>query len=258
MAGGGWRPAVLIGFVAFHVFLYSGATAFNSYYDRDVGPVGGLAHPPPVTPRLLPFSLGVQVVGWLLAALVNLPFALLYGVFLGLSIAYSHPRIRLKAHTLSSLGVVGIGQGALAFLAAWAAARGDLGAAWSVDGVLGAATAGLLILALYPLTQLYQIDEDAARGDRTVAVAWGARACFGLALAFTSLGGASMVVYLGRRFGAGDAVLVALGLLLQVAIIAGLARRFDPADVQRSYRQVMRLNVFSATAMGGYLLLRLA
>src|SRR5207253_2148362 len=82
---------------------------------------GGLARPPPVNPLLLPVSLALKVVGWLLAAFVNLPFWFAYGAFFVLSIAYSHPRVRLKAHTLTSLMVVGFGQGALAFLAAWAA-----------------------------------------------------------------------------------------------------------------------------------------
>src|SRR5437879_6524818 len=92
LAGGGLSLSVVLGFIAFHFFLYSGATAFNSYYDRDVGPVGGLERPPSVSPGLLPFSLIVQLIGALLATLVNLPFWLAYMVFVGLSFAYSHPR----------------------------------------------------------------------------------------------------------------------------------------------------------------------
>jgi len=189
LAGGGLSGAVVLAFVAFHFFLYSGATAFNSYYDRDVGPVGGLERPPSVVPALLPFSLAVQGVGAALAALVNLPVLLAYAIFVGLSFAYSHPRIRWKARTWTSLLVVGFGQGALAFSGAWAATRGEISSAWSPDGVLGAIAAVLLILALYPLTQLYQIDEDAARGDHTVAVVWGPQRCFAFALACTILGG---------------------------------------------------------------------
>jgi len=51
----------VIAFVALHVFLYAGATAFNSYYDRDEGPVGGLERPPPVLPALLPVALGMSL-----------------------------------------------------------------------------------------------------------------------------------------------------------------------------------------------------
>src|SRR5205823_2802866 len=106
----------------------------------------------------LPFALGVKLVGWLLAALVNPWFVLIYTAFAALSLAYSHPRLRFKAHPLRGVATVGSGQGVLAFLGAWAATRGDLTSALSVDGAFGAATATLLILALYPLTQLYQVD----------------------------------------------------------------------------------------------------
>jgi 4-hydroxybenzoate polyprenyltransferase len=258
IAGGGFSLAVAIGFVALHVFLYSGATAFNSYYDRDSGPVGGLERPPPVPRSLLPLALLMQGVGWVLAALVNLPFWLACGTFIGLSSAYSHPRVRLKAHTLSSLLVVGFGQGVLAFVAAWAATRGEVASAWSVDGALGAAAAMALILALYPLTQLYQIEEDAARGDRTVAVAWGPAGCFRFSLVFTLIGGAAMLVALLRRFGLVDAALVGVGLGAQFVAIVWLARGFDSRRIIETYRRVMGVNALSAGALGAYLLVRLA
>lgn len=257
LAGGGLSRSVVLGFIAFHFFLYSGATAFNSYYDRDVGPVGGLERPPNVAPALLPFSLAVQGVGAVLAALVNLPFWLAYAAFVGLSFAYSYPGIRWKARTWTSLLVVGFGQGALAFMGAWAATRGEIASAWSLDGVLGAITAVLLILALYPLTQIYQIDEDAARGDRTVAVVWGPSRCFAFALTCTILGGLTMLVVLARRYGVGDTLLVGVGLTVQVAAIGLLARHLEPHQVLRSYRSVMRINALSASALGGYLLVRL-
>jgi 4-hydroxybenzoate polyprenyltransferase len=259
LAGGGWTNSVLIAFVAFHAFLYSGATAFNSYYDRDVGPVGGLENPPPVPGSLLPFSLAVQAIGCVLAMFVNSTFFIAYcAFFLLLSIAYSHPRIRLKAHTIGSLVAIGVGQGAVVFAAAWAATRGELNSIVSTDGVLGVTAAVMLILALYPITQLYQMDEDAARGDRTVAVAWGPARCFAVSIALTIVGGAAMLAEVLRRFGPGDAVLVALGLGAQLAILVWWAPRFDVARVLENYRAVMRLNVASAGALGAYLLARLA
>jgi 1,4-dihydroxy-2-naphthoate octaprenyltransferase len=258
VAGGGFSRDVVLGFVSFHGFLYSGATAFNSYYDRDAGPVGGLERPPAVVPALLPFSLAVQAVGCVLAALVNLPFVVLYAVFVVLSFAYSHPRIRLKARTVTSLVVVGVGQGALAFLAAWAATSGELFSVLSLNGLLGAVASVLLIVALYPLTQLYQMEEDASRGDRTAAVVWGPRRCFGFALACTALGGLAMVALLARRFGLGDTLLVGVGLIAQIVILAWLGRYFDPREVLRNYRRVMRVNSLSAGALGAYLVVRLA
>jgi 4-hydroxybenzoate polyprenyltransferase len=259
LAGGGLSRTVVIAFIAFHAFLYSGATAFNSYYDRDVGPVGGLEHPPVVPSSLLPFSLFVQAVGFVLAALVNAPFFMAYTLFFVLlTLAYSHPRVRLKAHTIASLIAIGVGQGAIVFLGAWAATRGEIRSAASLDGVLGASTAVLLILALYPITQLYQIDEDAARGDRTVAVAWGPGRCFVFSIVLTVVGGLLMLVEVVRHFATVDGLLVGLGLAAQVAVLAWWAPRFDVSQVLGNYRAVMRLNMASAGALGAYLLARLA
>jgi 1,4-dihydroxy-2-naphthoate octaprenyltransferase len=258
VAGGGLSLPIVLGFIALHVFLYSGATAFNSYFDRDVGPVGGLAAPPPVEPALLPFSLAIQAIGWLVAGLVNVSFYVLYGAFGVLSFAYSHPRVRLKARPVGSLLVVAVGQGGLAFLGAWAATRGDLWSALSMDGGLGALAAMLLIVALYPLTQLYQTDEDAARGDRTLAVVWGPGLCFALAIGCTVLGGVAMLAVLGRRFGPLDTIVVGAGLVAQVLLLTRWARHFDGRDILATYRRVMRLNTLSASGLGTYLLARLA
>jgi 4-hydroxybenzoate polyprenyltransferase len=257
-AGRGLTISIILAFIALHVFLYGGATAFNSYYDRDEGPVGGLEHPPPVTPALLPFALTVKAVGWLLALFVNLTFWLVYAGFALLSVAYSHPRLRLKAHPWASVATVGIGQGVLAFLAAWAATRGSLDGVLSPEGLLGAATATLLILALYPLTQLYQVDEDRARGDRTLAVVLGPRRCFGLSIVCMLIGGTLMLGVLMLRFGALDAFVVGAGLLVQVTAVAWWAVHYDPHRVLANYRHVMRLNTLSAGALAVYLLARLA
>jgi 4-hydroxybenzoate polyprenyltransferase len=258
IAGGGLGMGVILGFAAFHFFLYSGATAFNSYYDRDVGPVGGLEHPPEVVAALLPFSLAVQGLGWIIAAFVNASFAVAYGAFVALSVAYSHPGVRLKARPLASLVVVGFGQGALAFVAAWAATRGEVGSLASIEGVLGAVAATLLILALYPLSQLYQTAEDAARGDRTVAVVWGARRCFAFAVLCMVLGGLAMLALLARRFGALDGLVVGLGLLIELGALVRWASRFNPGNLLGNYHAVMRLNAANAVTLSGYLLLRLA
>jgi 1,4-dihydroxy-2-naphthoate octaprenyltransferase len=257
LSGGGWNAGLGVAFVAFHVCLYGGATAFNSYYDRDVGPVGGLARPPPATSALLPWSVGVQALGWLAATLAQPLLFWVYGGFVVLSVAYSHPRLRLKARPIGSLVVVGLGQGVLAFLGAWAANRGELASAWSTDGLVGALAAALVVVGLYPLTQLFQIEEDRARGDRTLAVAWGPRLSFAVSLAGLLLGGLALSLLLLSRFGVLDGLLISLGLSLEVAAVLAWARTFDPRQIMRNYRHVMRLNATCAGALSAYFVLRL-
>src|SRR5579871_667568 len=39
-------------FIALHLLIYPGSNVYNSYMDKDTGSIGGLEHPPPVTPKL--------------------------------------------------------------------------------------------------------------------------------------------------------------------------------------------------------------
>ena len=248
--------AVVIAFVCLHVFLYGGATAFNSYYDRDEGPIGGLEHPPPVVPALLPFSLAVKLAGLVLAAFVNPSFLAVCILLAVLSVAYSRSWPRLKGRPWGSLLTVGLGQGALVYLGAWVAVRGDLLSVLDLTGLLGALTAGAFIAGLYPLTQVFQIDEDRTRGDRTMAVAWGVGVCFRISLISQVIGGLAMLAVLGRLFGPVDLLLVGVGLLAQLGFVAWWAIRFDPARTLANFHRVMRLNAAGATGLGLYLLVR--
>jgi 4-hydroxybenzoate polyprenyltransferase len=148
---------------------------------------------------------------------------------------------------------VGIGQGVVAFLGGWAANRGELASAWSPEGILGAVAATLLIVGLYPLTQLYQLEEDRARGDRTLAVARGPRACFILALVCQAVGGLALLAALYGRYGAAEATLVGGALLVQLAAVARWAAEFDERRVLANFRRVMRLNTLSAGGLALYL-----
>jgi 1,4-dihydroxy-2-naphthoate octaprenyltransferase len=257
--GGAGRPltrGVVVAFVCLHVFLYGGATAFNSYYDRDEGPIGGLEQPPPVVPALLPFSLAVKVAGLVLAAFVDVWFLAIAVLLVLLSVAYSRSWPRLKGRPWGSLLTVGTGQGVLVYVAAWAAVRGDVPSVLDATAVLGAVAAAGLIVGLYPLTQLFQMDEDRARRDRTVAVAWGARGSFATSFVSLAVGGLAMLAALGRLFGPLDVLLVGAGLLAEVAYLARWAARFDPTDVRGNFHRVMRLNLAGAAGLGLYLLAR--
>src|SRR5688572_25877500 len=100
LSGGSVSARAGWGFLAFHVFLYGGITAYNSYYDRDEGPVGGLRKPPAVSEPLLAFSLAVQLVGLAMTLAVGWSLTLMYLAVMLLSVAYSHPLFRWKARPI--------------------------------------------------------------------------------------------------------------------------------------------------------------
>lgn len=256
---GGGAPSVraLLGFLLFHLFLYGGITAYNSYYDRDQGPVGGLRHPPKVSEALFGFSLIVQGLGLALTPLVGLEFTLLYLLVMALSVAYSHPRFRWKARPILALLVVAFGQGAVGFLGGWLCgstpARPWLG---SSDALLGCAVTALITVGFYPLTQLYQLDEDRARGDRTFAVEYGANASFNFALGCVALGGACLVPLVMHTFGALDGWLVGGAFIVFLGVIAHWRRRFEP-HVDANFRALHRLQAALSVGILAYIGLRL-
>jgi 1,4-dihydroxy-2-naphthoate octaprenyltransferase len=223
LAGGSVDSKAVIGFLSLHLFLYPGATAFNSAYDRDVGRVSGLAARTGVPPGLLAFSILLQLAGALLAVLVGAAFTLVYLVLAAVFVGYSHPRIRLKAHPLGSGVAVFAGQGVLGFAAGWIA----VGTQIALDPLftIAALVAGSTSLGLYPSTQIFQVEEDEVRGDRTIAVALGQPAALRLGALCLSLAGAGAAWVATTRFGTAAAALILGGYMFMALRHALFARR---------------------------------
>jgi len=257
LGGATFSKRAVVAFVSFHIFLYGGITAYNSYYDRDEGPVGGLRSPPPVIEALLPFSLAIQIVGWILAIAVGWWFTLLYAVVMLLSVAYSHPRFRWKAKPLGSLFVVAFGQGAAGYLGGWLCGAGPPHSLLALEPFLGVSVAALSAVGLYPLTQIYQIDEDRTRGDRTFAVAFGPDASFKFALTCIALAGLCICPLVLRRFGWHDALLLGTVYAALIAAVERWRRGFR-SDVESNFVTLHRLQLVLSVGTLGYMTARMA
>lgn len=153
--------------------IFPASNSYNSFYDRDLGSIGGLERPPPVEPGLLSLSLGLELVA-LMLALCNLGAEAALGLFVYgiISKCYSHPSIRLKAMPWVSTLVVAFFQGPWIYVLLL---RLIPHRAWGTSDSLAAAATGLMIASLYPLTQVFQHDEDAGRGDLTLSRELGVR-----------------------------------------------------------------------------------
>ncbi len=205
MPPGGWSPPLDWSVPASAWFcwvvLLNGATlAFNSSFDRDTGPVAYLPDPPPPPGWLAVASLAAMAAGALIGwATVAPGFGLVLAGCMVLSVLYSHPRSRWKSRPGLDLlvNVAGYGAGTtaaglLAGKAAWGASQG-----LNPADRLYVAGFGLLFGSFYPLTQIYQTDQDAARGDRTLTTALGPRPALRLAL---GLGLAAAAAFLGASW----------------------------------------------------------
>jgi 4-hydroxybenzoate polyprenyltransferase len=197
------------------VCLNGGTLALNSAVDRDGGDVGYLDRPPPPPPGLYLFGAAVMAAGQLGALLISPRYASFYALCVLLSLAYSTPPLRLKARPGWDLLVNCAGYGALTTLAGWAAAAPD-GAPLGPMALIAAGYFALFA-ALYPLTQIYQHDDDAARGDRTLTVRLGVRGALRLSLA--SLGAAFALFAAAARGLGPSAWWLALPLAAWLAVL---------------------------------------
>ena len=171
--------AYLTALLAWVGCLNAGTLALNSAFDHDEGDIGYLDAPPPVPRRLAIVSVGLMAIGQVIAFTLPVGFALAYAVCFAMSVAYSVPPVRLKAVAGADWAINIVGVGVLTPYAGWAAT----GAPVRPEGVWIFAGFGLLFGALYPLTQLYQFEEDETRGDRTLARMLGIGPSLGVSLA---------------------------------------------------------------------------
>ncbi|WP_266363034.1 UbiA family prenyltransferase [Tellurirhabdus rosea] len=174
-----------------HLLLYPASNAYNSYFDKDEGSIGILENPPPVDKTLYYAAWALDLAALALGIWVGWPFVgylLVYGL---ISKAYSHPSVRLKKYPIASWLIVSLFQGAFTFVMTMQALNAfSFAEAVRPHILLAGAVCTLNLLAIYPITQVYQHDEDARRGDLTMSRLLGIRGtfvsavvCFGLSLA---------------------------------------------------------------------------
>ncbi len=186
--------AVLI-FYILHFFIYPASNGYNSYYDRDEGSIGGLKSPPKVNPVLYRLVLALDVSSILLSLLISPIFAGLMIAYILASKAYSYDGIRLKKYPIISTIVVTFFQGAFLYLSIQygLGVEATSTALYSNKNLGLAAFCTLFLAGSYPITQIYQHEEDAERGDKTLSLllgVWGTFyfSIFCFSAAFTLLG----------------------------------------------------------------------
>jgi 4-hydroxybenzoate polyprenyltransferase len=237
-AAGGHLPAALAGLALWVGCLNGGTLALNSAFDRDEGDIAYLRNPPPPPRRLAAFAFALMAVGQVLAFALPPGFRLAYAVCFAMSILYSVPPFRLKAVAGADWLINMVGFGALTPYAGWA----TTGLPPDIADVAVLLAFCPLFAALYPLTQIYQIEEDTRRGDRTLARILGVRRSLDVALIATAVafalfgwaGSRSAWSWSGPGPWRWGALVVALGAWLAVlAPWRARAAALDPAQHQR-------------------------
>jgi 4-hydroxybenzoate polyprenyltransferase len=171
---------LLWSFLIIHLLLYPASNGYNSYFDKDEGSIGGLKNPPPVNKGLYYTSLAMDLVAIVLAFIkINLLFSVMLLIYGLVSKAYSHPSVRLKKYPIGGWVVIGLFQGFFTFLMCYIGINGfDLESALQAKVLIPGLLTSMMLWGNYPMTQVYQHEEDARHGDKTMSMMLGIRGTF--------------------------------------------------------------------------------
>jgi len=238
--GAPWTVAAA--WAAWVVMLNGGTLAYNSAWDRDTGPVAYLARPPQPPRWLAGGALAAMAAGAVLGFMAVSPaFGHVTAACVLLSVLYSHPASRWKSRPGLDLLVNMAGYGGGTTLAGLLAARAAGVAQAPADGARLVAGFALLFGSLYPLTQIYQAEDDRRRGDRTLATALGGRRALGAA-GLLGLGAALLLAGIPAAGAGRTAVSGAVALwLLHLAWWFVRGARWDAARQHRGMQHALVL-----------------
>ena len=174
------EPRLFWVFFIIHFLLYPASNGYNSYFDKDEKSIGGLKNPPPVKKELYYFSLALDILAIVLGYLkINFTFAFMILVYGLMSKAYSHPAIRLKKYPIAGWLIVSVFQGFFTFVMCYVGVNNfEIENALQTSVLVPAILSSALLLGTYPMTQIYQHQEDGERGDKTFSMLLGIRGTF--------------------------------------------------------------------------------
>jgi len=241
-------------FLIVHLFLYPASNGYNSYFDKDEKSIGGLKNPPPVNKGLYYTALGFDAIAIILSFInLNAWFAIMIFIYGLVSKAYSHPSIRLKKYAVGGWLVAGLFQGFFTFVMCYVGINDvDLRDSLQSNVLFPAALTSLMLWGNYPMTQVYQHEEDTLHGDHTMSLLLGIRGTFVFVQGVFVLAAAGFVVYFRSFYSMdyGYAFLLALSPVVLFFMYWYYQVWRDVSKANFSY--TMWLNFISATCLNAF------
>ncbi|MDB5229065.1 MAG: hypothetical protein JWN78_3258 [Bacteroidota bacterium] len=240
--------------IVWHILVYPSSNGYNSYHDRDEGPIGGLEAPPQPTTMLLSICNIMDVAAFLLSFLVNIYFVFFVSVYIAGSRLYSNRRFRIKKYPVTSFILVFIFQGGWIFCAN-ILALSSVHLFWNRPVLFSVIAASFFIGTIYPLTQIYQHEADKKDGVTTLSMLLGIRGTFIFTALMFFL--ASLCIYLSFS----NALAINKFWLFNIVMLPsmlfffswGIRSFLDPS--KSNFKNAMRMLILSAVSNNVYFLL---
>jgi 4-hydroxybenzoate polyprenyltransferase len=244
-------PRMFWTFIIIHFLLYPASNGYNSYFDKDEKSIGGLKNPPATKKGLYYLSLLFDLLAIILGFIfLNTLFAIMLLIYGLISKAYSHPLIRLKKHAFTSLLLTGLIQGFFTFIMCYVGLNDfPLSNSLRMTVLLPAILSSFMLWANYPMTQIYQHEEDSSRGDLTASIKFGVKGTFYFAALVFTVTLTGFFIYFNNFFSSTYAwkFLMAISPVLIYFLYWYMQVHKDPAKAD--YDHTMRLNYISGTCL---------
>jgi len=248
-----WNNFILV-FLILHFLLYPASNVYNSYFDKDEESIGGLKHPPKVSKEMYYYALLFDALAILIGFFfVNVTFAVLLFIYGLASKAYSHPSIRLKKYAWGSWLIAGFFQGYFTFLMTYIGLHEVILESLFVPEIqIPALLSSIMLWGSYPMTQIYQHQEDARRGDQTLSLKLGILGTFhfvGIAFSIATL---AYFLYFKQYFQI-NAAFTYLAYLSPVLFFFSYWYWQTRTDrTTANFTNTMRLNLISAVMLNAF------
>jgi 1,4-dihydroxy-2-naphthoate octaprenyltransferase len=173
----GFSFSSVLVFLTWHVLVFPSSNGYNSWNDKDTGPIGSLAKPPQPPSLLLHVCNVMDLLALAASLYVSLYFFICVAGYIIASRLYSSRGVRLKKYPVIGFLIVFIFQGAWIFSGNVLALSG-----WPLlldnNVVTAAITTSFFVGTVYPLTQIYQHQQDNADGVKTLSMLLGIKGTF--------------------------------------------------------------------------------
>ena len=248
------EKSILWTFIIVHFFLYPASNGYNSYFDKDEKSIGGLKNPPPVKKGLYYLSLLFDVIAIVLGfLLINPTFAFMLLIYGLVSKAYSHPAIRLKKLPVTGWLVAGLFQGLFTFMMCYIGInKYSFENVWKFNVLIPGVLSTMMLWANYPMTQIYQHEEDEKHGDMTISRKLGIRGTFYFVSAVFSVVTLGFILYFQTFFELKYAWAFLAALFPVIAYFFIWFYKVYQDQTKADFSHTMWLNFISATALNVY------
>lgn len=248
--------AILIVFVSLHIFLYPASNGFNSYFDKDEKSIGGLKNPPKVKRGLYYISLLLDAIAISLGAWLSWNFAVMLFIYGLVSKAYSHPSIRLKKYPYTSWFVAGLFQGWFTFLMVYTGINGSaIGELLNPTVMAPAFLTSIMLWGSYPMTQIYQHEEDRKRGDITLSIKLGILGTFHFTYILFGIATVAFCLYFMSFYNESVMITYLIAMAAPVIYFIWWHQAARKNLTKADFGHTMWLNIISATCLNIFFIL---